>query len=153
MATAITYRIEHKRGLEYYSDAIKNDLSDNRQILTACALELYAKGKNEEFMSVTGILNTHAIHSDIEYFKGKSLLRMKDTIAAERHFVLASAICPNRFTYRYELFRLYKTAGRFDEAKNVALKIRKLKEKIPSATTLAIKMDVEDFLEKYNQKK
>jgi tetratricopeptide (TPR) repeat protein len=151
-ATAITHRIEHKRSLEHYFNAIKNDLNDNKQILAIYALELYANGKIEKFMYITDILNAHTIHSDIEYFKGKSFLRMKDSIVAERHFILASFICPNRFVYRYELFILYKTTGRIDEAKDVALKIQKLKEKVPSATTLAIKMDIEDFLKTDNQK-
>jgi tetratricopeptide (TPR) repeat protein len=66
---------------------------------------------------------------------------------AEKHFKLASAMCPNRFMPLYQLALLYKETNRNEDALKIAQHILYKKVKIPSSTVNAIKNEMRKLIE------
>ena len=58
----------------------------------------------------------------------------------------ASYICPNRFRYKYELFKIYKETNNIRKANEIADHISRMPVKINSPTIFAIKKDIDNFL-------
>lgn len=121
--------------------------NDNSDFLIYYAYDLYYKRKYEESLWVLALNDKNYIHSEIENLKGNICLKLDRLECAEYHYAMASNMCPNRFRYKYDLFRFYNKTHREDLARKIALDIHMLKEKIPSATTIAIKNEVKEFLE------
>lgn len=147
-ANDITSRIEKKQSIRHLNNCIEKYFIDNRAFVNYWASELYHEN-NWAFIHVTGFLDNNLINSNIEYYKGKVYLKMGDIKKAERYFTFATYICPNRFRYKYELFKLYKSKGRIKEALSIAKEINEMPEKIPSVQTMIIKNEIKSFLEHY----
>lgn len=143
----LKYKIEHGYHMGDKSVRILARFKDNQTFLFPYMMQLFKNENYYECLSVLDGLNTLLNHSDIACFKAKCYKSIGDFEEAKKQFILASAICPNRFEYRYELYKLYKEEDQFEEAVNVALSIKNLKEKIPSTYTLAVKLEIERFLE------
>lgn len=86
------------------------------------------------------------VHSDILFHQGQMLRRNKRYELAERKLQLASYICPNRFRYKYELFKIYKETNNMRKANEIADHISRMPVKINSPTIFAIKKDIDNFL-------
>ena len=120
---------------------------DNPVFLTFYVYELFYKRKYTECLEILKLIDKICIHSDFEQLKGRIYLQTGNPEDAEKYFIRACNICPNRFGYKYDLFKYYLENNQIDLAKDEALKIHNLKEKIPSPYTLAIKLEIERFLE------
>jgi tetratricopeptide (TPR) repeat protein len=142
----VKYGIERGYGLDdKYCQSIEK-FKDNPQFLLSYARQLFNKRNYYGCINVLDDLTLLTIHSDVECLKGKCYLYINSFEEAERCFIKASNICPNRFEYRYELYKLYFEKNQLDKAIEIALSIRNLKEKIPSTYTFAIKLEIERFL-------
>jgi hypothetical protein len=119
---------------------------DNPVFLTSYVYELYHKKKYTECLEILNLTDQIYIHSELENIKGKLFSQIEETKNAELYFIRACNICPNKFGYKYDLFKFYLKNNQIDLAMNIALTIYNLKEKIPSPASMAIKLEVERFL-------
>ena len=119
---------------------------DNPVFLTFYAHELFHKKKYAECLETLNLIDQIYIHSELENLKGRLLSQMRKPEDAELSYIRACNICPNRFRYKYDLFKFYLENNQKSLAKNVALEIHHLKEKIPSPASMAIKLEIERFL-------
>lgn len=119
-------------------------------------------GENKIFLASVAILdNSDEInfrikdlisHSDILFLEGQRLRRKKRFKLAEERLLQASYICPNRFRYKFELYKTYKDTNDMNKAYKMAEHIIRMPVKIPSPTVLAIKKEVRTFLEERNER-
>jgi hypothetical protein len=143
----IEYRYLRRQGLIDKGKILKTYFKDNPFFLTCYAHELFYKGKYIECEETLNMIDNIYIHSDLENLKGNLFIHSGNSKRAESYLINACSICPNRFRYKYDLFRFYHKNDRIDLAKNIALQIHNLKEKIPSPASMAIKLEIEQFLE------
>ena len=69
-----------------------------------------------------------------------------DFKAAEKQFLQASHICPNRFRYRYALFKLYQTQNDTLKSKSIAIEISKMAVKVNTPVVVTIKREIDEYL-------
>ena len=81
---------------------------------------------------------------DIQMLKADNYKNMNDYHLAEKCYLLASQMCPNRFIPLYELVNIYDSTGRSDKALKLAKIIVNKPVKIPSGVIAAIKMKMEE---------
>jgi hypothetical protein len=137
--------------LNLYKD-LENKLNDNCYFLYNYAFRLFKSGLPTESLKTLSLLDRYAIRYETEILKGDAY--EGDTEMAEKFYTNALNICPGKFSARHKLLNLYKSRNEKEKALNVAFGIIKLPEKIPSAITLAIKMDAEAYIhENKNQVK
>jgi tetratricopeptide (TPR) repeat protein len=142
----IKHKIERNYDLDDNSCHNIGKFKDNPQFLWSYAKQLFNKCDYCKCMEVLNDLNLLIFHSDVECMKGKCYVYINVFEEAKKSFITASHICPNRFEYRYELYKLYLQSDQLEEAIEVALSIRNLKEKVSSPYILAIKLEIEQFL-------
>ena len=104
------------------------------------------KGKNDDFMEKMNVVSSKFLNSDLVCLEACNLIEMKKYDIAKEKLILASNICPNRFRYRYVLFKMLLETGQVEEAKCVAKFINDMPVKIHSPVITAIKLEVNDFL-------
>ncbi len=114
-------------------------------------------GENKIFLASVATLDNsdeinfrikdHISHSEIFFLEGQRMRRKKRFKLAEEKLLLASYICPNRFRYKFELYKTYKDTNDMNKAYKTAEHIIRMPVKIPSPTVLAIKKEVRTFLE------
>jgi hypothetical protein len=92
------------------------------------------------------LLTDYLVHADAVNLQGKCYQFTGKVQSAENCYIQASQICPNRFEYRHGLFQLYVETCQLDKARTVALRTLNIKEKKPSPYTLAVKLEMEHFL-------
>ena len=74
----------------------------------------------------------------------------KDLTGAEKEYIIAINMVPNRFISRYKLFQFYCNIGKKEEALTTAYRIFHLPVKIPSEEIKAIKVSVQSELANRN---
>lgn len=131
--------------LEEYRE-LYNHLSDNPVFIYIYANELYKNDKPKESLQKLNLLSKHITWYDSEVLAGDSYLKIDEIENAEKHYKKAISICPGKFNARHKLFNAYVNTGNDDKAKELAIEIVNLPEKIPSAVTLAIKLEAESYL-------
>lgn len=147
--------LHEKPSVEITSECkkIERYLSDNPSFLYVFSQNLYSQGKYKEALKRTSSLAKLIQNTDVNILQGGIHESLGAISKAEEYFKNASNICPNRFVPRYELMKLYIETGQDNLAKQTAKEIIKLPEKIPSAITLAIKMEAESYLKQCEYEK
>lgn len=120
-------------------DKLYKYLGKNGLFLYNHAAELHEVKEYEKSLSVFDLCTEHYNDMDVQMLLADSYKELKRAEEAERHFLLASAMCPNRFMPLYQLVELYNATGRRSDAIALAQKIAAKKVKIPSPTVNAIK--------------
>jgi tetratricopeptide (TPR) repeat protein len=127
---------------------LEDKLEDNRYFLYHYALKLYRNDMFQESLEKLLLLDKYAIRYESEILKGDAYAECNEITNAEKYYINAINICPGKFNARYKLLNLYKEVQEKEKALNVASGIIKLPEKVPSAVTLAIKMEAESYIHK-----
>jgi hypothetical protein len=70
---------------------------------------------------------------------------------SERHYLLASNMCPNRFQPLYRMMKIYEDKGEAEEMVNMAKRITAKPIKIPSPTITKIKFEAKRILGKKDE--
>lgn len=78
------------------------------------------------------------------------LYRTGEIKLTEKHLKLSVDICSNRFISRYEIFKFYVNLKMKDNAIQVAKDIHQLDQLVISSHTVAIKKEIEEYMEKHN---
>jgi O-antigen ligase len=125
----------------------KQYLCDNGRLLYFLANFNYNYGNIEDALIILSQLDHLTIRNESELLKGKCYIKKSAYNQAEKHLQRSVAICPNRFNNRYELFKFYDNNKMIEKATETASEIFHLQEKIKSPHTVAIKMEIEQYLE------
>ena len=83
---------------------------------------------------------------DVQLLLADNYFQLENYIDAEQHLLLASYMCPVRFTPLYKLFLLYVESGDKDKALDLGEKILNKSIKVQSSTIEYIKSDVKQKL-------
>ena len=118
---------------------------ENKELLAILSFKYYMEDP-KKFFDIANALEKNVVNSEVLYLKGNIYSKTNNLAKAKECFLFASNICPNRFKYKYALFNIYLKEGATIKAKNMATIINKMPEKIPSAQTKAIKMEIKDWL-------
>lgn len=145
-AIKIENKIACNKSLLSDEEIIINEFGENFIFSFLLANELYNKNELRECLFVLENLSCYFTNSEIENMKGKIYAQMKNCELSEKYLIKAINICPYIFEYKYQLFKLYLGNNDQDAAKKIAFIIKNQKEKIPSAATLAIKLEINDYL-------
>lgn len=137
--------IENRSVSECQGKYIVRNFKENKVYIASIAM----LNNTEE---IDNNINKLIVHSDILFHQGQKLRRQKKYRHAMERLQLASCICPNRFRYKYEMFKIYKETNDMHNAYKMAVHINKMPVKIHSPTVLAIKNDTKTFLQNHNVK-
>lgn len=140
----LKYKIDNNIYLE---DSLINNFKENQTFIYPYALQLFKTEKYNKCLEVLENIEKLLNHSEINCLKAKCHKVLNNYDEAEKNFRKASDICPNRFEYKYELYKLYIEIDQLEKAKKIAFSIRNMKEKIPSPYTMAVKLEIERFLQ------
>lgn len=83
---------------------------------------------------------------DMEILIGDNLIKTRKYNEAEKHFLLASNMCPTRFIPLYALFKIYEAIGEVDKANAMAWKIANKPIKVCSPRVAMIKEEISKYL-------
>ena len=128
------------------NNLIINEFNENKKYMYLFA-SLY-KGENKEYINNIKAISKKYINSDLIFLEAKKLIEIKHYNEAKNKLIFASNICPNRFRYRYELFKTLCKLKNISQAEQLARFIINMPIKINSPVIKAIKLDVKDFLNK-----
>lgn len=127
-------------------EKLNRHLSDNPVFLYMYANELY--NTNQPFKSLQKLkeLEKYVIWYNSEMLAGDCYTKINEQDNAENHYKQAVGICPGKFTARHKLLGFYINSNNKSKALEIASDIVNLPEKVPSAITLAIKLEAESYL-------
>lgn len=131
--------------------ALRTDLGDHPTFLLLYATQLKNNSLIDESLNVLHILNNRHVTYSSEILNGDCYFAQNNYSKAENHFRFAINLCPSKFLARHKLFELYKITDS-EKASTEAKTIVDLPEKVPSATTLAIKLNAKEFFTKNKYK-
>ena len=112
------------------------------------AAELYYAGQHEKALLVARRCRKYWADYDLELLQGDLLDKLDKPEEAERHFLLASRMCPVRFVPLYKLYELYKRAGNEQKARQMGETILAKPVKVESVMVSSIKARVQGDLRK-----
>lgn len=125
-------------------------LKEDARFLYNYAAELYYAKHYWESIKIANLCKKYWIDYDLVILLADSYMRIGDFKASEKYWKQASYMCPVRFIPLYELFQLYKTIGKIEDAKNIAKIIINKPVKIPSNKINFIQAEIRAFLSKQN---
>jgi hypothetical protein len=131
--------------------SLEDKLGDNKYFLYHHAFVLFRNDLIRESLKTLSLLDRYIIMYESEILKGDAYAECNEITNAEKYYTNAMNICPGKFNARYKLLNLYREIQENEKALNIAFEIIKLPEKIPSAVTLAIKMEAESYINKNKQ--
>lgn len=99
---------------------------------------------NATFTECTMYLNDY----DVQLLLADCYLQKENFDQAEKCFLLASNMCPNRFVPLYQLVHLYDRIGEKDKAYDLAEKVMYKAVKVPSLKVQRIKKEMKEYVEK-----
>lgn len=140
---------EMNEALLQYATLMKS-LGNNPFFLYNYTVELYL---NEDYINCLKIAQKcqgYWSDYDLELIQAEAYTDMNIHDKAIMHLQKARYMCPARFIPLYELFQLYKTIGKIEDAKNIAKEIINKPVKIPSSKINFIQIEIRVFLDKQN---
>ena len=140
---------ETNEALLQYATLMKS-LGNNPYFLYNYTVELYL---NEDYINCLKIAQkcqSYWSDYDLELIQAEAYTDMNIHDKAIMHLQKARYMCPDRFIPLYELFQLYKTIGKIEDAKNIAKIIINKPVKIPSSKINFIQTEIRAFLDKQN---
>lgn len=126
-------------------------LKKDRYFLYNYSAVLHEKKKFEESLAIAKECRELWADYDLEMLIAENYNKLKQSYYAERHFELASRMCPNRFVPLYKMVLLYRTEQREEEAKILAEHIIEKDIKVQSNKIQNIKKEMEEFITNTNQ--
>lgn len=130
--------------------ALNKHLSDNPVFLYVYANELYKNNKPKDALEKLSLLSRQITWYKSELLIGDSYVKINEQAKAKKYYESAVSICPGKFNARHKLLNFYISNGSHEAAIKTATDIVNLSEKIPSAVTLAIKLEAESYLKTSN---
>lgn len=101
---------------------------------------LFHAGRYEECLPVLLSCRRYLDDYDVRMLLGACYENLEKPSEAEKHYLQASLMCPNRFMPLYKLVGVYDSIGRPDRALDLAREIVGKPEKVPSGMVAAIKL-------------
>lgn len=127
-------------------DDLEKAMGNNASFLYNWSAELHEIGYYKKSITVLQRCEKLCNNSDIQLLIADSYCQLKDYKQAERHYILASQMCPKLFLPLYELINLYKVIGNEAKAKKIALQILEKPVKVNSPVVDEIKQEMREFL-------
>jgi O-antigen ligase len=128
-------------------------LGRNGLFLYNHAAELHEVKEYEKSLSVFGLCLKYYNDMDVQMLLADNYRELGRYDEAEKHFRLASSMCPNRFMPLYQLVLLYRETNRNEEALKLAQQILEKEIKIPSSTVNAIRNEMQRLIEDSQKEK
>lgn len=132
------------RNVQMYEryDALMPILGNNPYFLYNYSAGLFVGGFYEKSLQVAQRCRCYWADYDLELLQGEILLKQNCMDKAERHYMLASQMCPVRFMPLYKLYKLYKGTGQKEKQAMVGERILKKAIKINSVIIQKIRREV-----------
>jgi tetratricopeptide (TPR) repeat protein len=127
-------------------DKLYGYLGKNGLFLYNHAAELHEVKEYEKSLLVCGLCLEHFNDMDLQMLLADNYMELNRAEEAEKHLLLSSGMCPNRFMPVYQLVLLYNESGRNEKALALARLIIDKEVKIPSATVTAIKNEMQKLI-------
>ena len=109
--------------------------------------ELHHIGRHEKSNIVFHQCLRYFNDYDVQMLLADNYFHLERWDRAEYHFIRAANMCPVRFRPLGRLMNLYYTMGRYEEALEMAVKIRGKPVKVMSATVRRIQLEAEEMME------
>ena len=113
-------------------DKLKNRYGNNAEFLYSYATLLYNEKQYEQAISVAEKCDSVSANYDLEILLANSYMFVGELGKAEKHYIQACNMCPNRFIPLYKLFKIYKQLGDTAQMLKVGKEILNKKIKVPS---------------------
>ena len=135
---------------QYFSDyqSLMRILGKEPYFLYNYAAELYAAQHYDEALDLTKRCRIYWADYDLELLQGDINHKLGRYDEAEKHYQLASRMCPIRFIPLYKLYLLYKEYGEPNKANDVGYTILSKPIKVNSIAIQSIKKQIKKDLEK-----
>lgn len=127
-------------------EEIKSVLREDRYFLYNYSAELFQVGKYKESIMIANECRKVWADYDLEMLLGELQIELKQPEEAEKHYQLASYMCPNRFIPLHKLYTLYKEKGDITNARILAQTIVNKPVKVKSLTVTQIKYKMKEEL-------
>lgn len=121
-------------------------LQDDYTFLYNYANILNAFGLNQKSLKIALEGRPMCADYDMEIVIGDNYIKTRKYNEAEKHFILASNMCPARFVPLYALFKIYQTVGKADKANMIAHEIADKPIKVYSPRVVMIKDEISKYL-------
>ena len=113
-------------------DKLKNRYGNNAEFLYSYATLLYNEKQYEQAISVAEKCDSVSASYDLETVLANSYMFGGELGKAEKHYIQACNMCPNRFIPLYKIFKIYKQLGDTEQMLKVGKEILNKKIKVPS---------------------
>jgi len=127
-------------------DKLYKSLNRNDLFMYNYAAELNAAGYYDESLKKALECEHLLADFDLQMLIAENCTQLKRYQETEQSLILASQMCPAKFTPLYELAKLYEATGELAKAKSMAVKIIQKKAKIPSAYIEQMKEEMKELL-------
>ena len=114
--------------------------------------ELVYSGYTESGIAILEKSKSYFNDSYLYLNLGDAYFRLEDYASAERHYIYAATMCPNRFRPLYSLMNLYKKIGDKEAAEKCAKTILTKVVKVPSPEVDRIRQDACKYINEFNEK-
>ena len=111
---------------------MKNIYINDAEFLYSYATLLYNDKQYEDAISVAEKCDSVSANYDLEILLANSYMFVGKLSQAEKHYLQAYNMCPNRFIPLYKLFKIYKQRGDTEQMLKVGNIILNKKIKVPS---------------------
>ena len=135
--------------LEYAN--LRNYLGHNRLFLYNFAAELHEVGHYDESLNVALECEKVFADYDLQLLLADDYLKTKNYYQAEKHYTLASQMCPSRFLPIFHLVKLYEAVEDSTMVLFTAQKIVEKPVKIESSEIDIIKYEMSCIIKKKNK--
>ncbi|MBE6298025.1 MAG: O-antigen ligase family protein [Bacteroidales bacterium] len=105
---------------------------DKGAMLFSLATVAYNEMNYEKCIELCNDCRDFFSNYDLEFLTANSYLFIGELCEAEKHFITAHNMCPNRFIPLYKLFKIYKQRGNKEQMTEMGEKILSKKIKVPS---------------------
>ena len=130
---------------------LKKILSHNRFFLYNYAAELHEVGHYKESLNVALECEKVFADYDLQLILADDYLKTNNYYQSEKHYTLASQMCPSRFMPLYQLVKVYQDAGDSTMVLLTAQKIVEKPVKIESSEINIIKYEMSCIIKKKNK--
>ena len=131
-AVEIYHTHEQKTNAFVVFDKLKDIYGNDAEFLYSYATLLYNEKQYEQAISVAEKCDSVSANYDLEILLANSYMFVGELGKAEKHYIQACNMCPNRFIPLYKLFKIYKQLGDTEKMLKVGNIILNKKIKVPS---------------------
>jgi len=121
-------------------------LKDNINFIESYSTILFNENKYKDVINLLENPKNPLMYPSVYLNLAQSYFRIGNYEKAEKYFLHAANMVPNKFYSKYLLVKFYYHTKQFDKAYKLSYKIMKMKIKVPSKTVLKIRKEVEEQL-------